>query len=75
MCCQSCGWAAMEDTEAKKAVFYHHQDAPDIKKWGEVYLCWAGDGIEIVTLAKASGLGVVWNGTKETRIKVLDKQN
>lgn len=72
LCCQSCGWAAMDDKEAEKAVFYHHQDTPDIKAHKSIMLCWSGDGIEIVTLAKAAGLAVKWDGTKETRIEVSD---
>jgi hypothetical protein len=32
LCCQSCGWAALSDEEAKNAVFYHNQDYRDFKK-------------------------------------------
>jgi hypothetical protein len=32
LCCQSCGWAALSDEEAKNAVFYHNQDYRDLKK-------------------------------------------
>lgn len=69
-CCQSCGWAALDDEAAKKAVFYHAQDMDDIKKFGTCHLCWSGDGEEILSALEEAGLGVTWDGTEDQRFCV-----
>jgi hypothetical protein len=69
-CCQTCGWAAIPDEQADKAVFYHNQDTERLQETGELYLCWSGDGQEIKTILEAEGLTVEWDGTDNTRILV-----
>jgi hypothetical protein len=69
MCCQSCGWASVPN-EYERAVFYHAQDKESMKKSGEVYLSWAGNGQEIVKVFQDNGFIVDWNGETTTRIKV-----
>jgi hypothetical protein len=70
-CCQSCGWAAIYD--AKLAVFYHSQDAQGLRKGDDLYLCWSGDGQEIVDVLKNYGLDVEWEGTNNRRIMVKNQ--
>jgi hypothetical protein len=78
LCCQSCGWAYMSDEQSEKAVFYHRQDHDTA--WDEennleerygLYLAWAGDGKEITEVLEKHGLKVEWNGSDNTRIKVV----
>ena len=70
LCCQSCGWAAMTDEESKKAVFYHRQDADDLKENGTCHLTWDGDGNEIVKILNDNGVKTEWSGEKNKRIKI-----
>lgn len=70
LCCGSCGWAEMTNKEAKKAVFYHGQDADDLKENGSCYLSWSGDGKEIVKILRANGVDAEWNGEAGTRILI-----
>lgn len=72
MCCQSCGWAAMTEEESKQAVFYHSQDAADLRDGDDLYLAWNGDGHKIVSILEDFGLDVVWNEDKNDRIVVLN---
>ena len=74
-CCQSCGWAAIEEDKADKAVFYHNQDHVDA--WdtdnnlqNKLYLCWAGDGKVITEVLTQHGLDVEWEGSDDKRIVV-----
>ena len=69
-CCQSCAWAEIADEQLEKAVFYHHQDAGDLKEHGSCYLSWNGDGKEIVKILKDNGVEVEWSGDDSKRIKV-----
>jgi len=69
-CCSTCGWAALTDEEANKAVFYHHQDKQSMIETGKLYLAWSGDGNEIVKLFTDLGLKVVWDGSKKKRILI-----
>jgi len=69
-CCQSCGWGAMTDKEAEKAVFYHRQDLERFKETGELMLAWSGNGAEIVRIFEHFGLKINWNGLGDTRISV-----
>ena len=58
-CCQSCGWAAMTDEEAEKAVFYHKQDNDTLKSKGECHLAWSGNRKEIVAVLKKNDIKVL----------------
>lgn len=71
-CCQSCGWAEIPKGNENKAVFYHAQDAERLATTGDVHLAWAGNGYEIVKAIEDAGMKVEWDGTENSRIKVLD---
>lgn len=68
-CCQSCAWSDIPD-DAKKVVFYHHQDNDDIPD-GYVYLAWRGSGRAISKALRDAGLKVSWNRSETTRIKAI----
>jgi hypothetical protein len=70
-CCQSCGCAALPDG-CKKYVFYHSQDADNLRKRGSVHLAWDGDGTEIATILQKNGLKVNWNGSRDKRMEIFD---
>jgi hypothetical protein len=70
LCCQSCGWDALSEEQARFAVFYHKQDAERLKEGGDLFLCWGGDGEEIVDILKNYGLEVNWDGSTNSRIMV-----
>jgi hypothetical protein len=70
LCCQSCAWNALSNKEAEKAVFYHQQDADDLKETGIIHLAWSGNGKEIVKILKEHGLDVEWEGSDNKRIVV-----
>jgi hypothetical protein len=70
MCCQSCGWSALSDEEAKKAVFYHNQDYIDLKNGDDLYLAWSGDGEFICDTLESFGMKVKWDGDNSDRIMV-----
>ena len=74
-CCSGCGWAAIEDKNASKAVFYHAQDARNLNKDGYVYIAWAGDGNEIRDAFVDAGLNVEWDGTENSRHKLTVATN
>jgi hypothetical protein len=69
-CCQSCGCRAVPDEFARRYVFYHAQDADDLREHGETRIAWAGDGDEIVEVFRAEGLRVEWNGSQDRRILI-----
>lgn len=69
-CCQSCAWNAVPDDKAKRAVFYHNQDAADLRTRRQCYLAWAGDGQQIVDTLRLHGVVVEWDGKPTTRILV-----
>lgn len=71
LCCQSCGWSAMTDEQAEKAVFYHRQDADDLKENGSCHLAWSGNGKEIVKILEDNGVQTKWEGTDNKRIKIF----
>ncbi len=71
MCCQSCAWSAMTDEQAKKAVFFHGQDADDLKENGSCHLAWSGNGKEIVKILEDNGVQTKWEGTDNKRIKIF----
>ena len=69
-CCQSCGWAALSEDEAKKAVFYHAQDASQLNSTGTCHLAWSGDGNEIVRILNENGVKTNWDGSENKRIEI-----
>ena len=69
-CCQNCGWAALTDEQAERAVFYHAQDYQGYKRGDDVYLCWSGDGKFIQETLTKYHLDVEWDGSNGTRILV-----
>ena len=69
-CCSSCGWSALEDEEAEKAIFYHRQDTKTMQETGKLYLAWSGDGRRIVEILETFGLVVEWDGSENKRILV-----
>lgn len=70
-CCQNCGWSAMSDEEAKKAVFYHAQDKNDLDKSGSCHIAWSGDGNEIVKIFNDNGVYTKWCGNNDKRIQIF----
>lgn len=74
-CCQSCAQAAISDEEAKKTVFYHRQDADNLKEDGSCYLTWAGNGKEIVSVLNKYGIETDWDESQNTRIKITIPKN
>ena len=74
-CCQSCGWAELEadhdHDRGDNAIFFHNQDNANIAE-GYVYLAWAGDGDEAISVLEKNGLETEWDGSKSTRIKVSE---
>ena len=75
LCCQTCAFAQIQKDhpKIKKVVFYHKQDTPTIKN-GFVYISWSGKGTEISDIAKGVGLATIWNGNKDTRIKLVEER-
>jgi Domain of unknown function (DUF6891) len=69
-CCHTCGCAEIPDEFNDRYVFYHDQDAYDLRESGETYVSWAGDGQEIVEVFRAEGLRVEWDGSRSTRILI-----
>jgi hypothetical protein len=70
-CCQTCGWAAVPDEQAEKAVFYHNQDN-DRKKEGKPFmLAWSGDGNQICKILNDNGIKTNWSGDEDNRIEVI----
>ena len=70
-CCQSCGWVAMTDEQAEKAVFYHGQDNDQKVKGEPFHLAWSGNGQEICDILNANGVKTSWEGTANKRIQVI----
>ncbi len=69
MCCQSCGWSVVPEG-TNNTVFYHSQDADDLKDTGSCHLAWEGDGEKIVEVLKKHQIEVEWNGEKTQRILI-----
>ena len=74
-CCQSCGLAEIPADKEMAYVFYHMQDAENLKDAGVCYLAWGGKvgekfGHTICDTIREAGLEVDWNGSEHTRIKV-----
>lgn len=73
LCCQSCGWNALGEEEAKKAVFYHNQDEEDLRESQSVYLAWSGDG-HFITSILSKYVTVDWDGDYNKRIFIKAKE-
>ena len=71
-CCQSCGWAALSEEEAKKAVFYHNQDNEDLRASQSLHLAWDGDG-SLITSILSKYVTVDWDGDANKRIHIKAK--
>ena len=74
-CCQSCGLAEIPEDKEMAYVFYHMQDAENLKDAGVCYLAWGGKvgekfGHTICDTIREAGLEVDWDGSEHTRIKV-----
>jgi hypothetical protein len=72
-CCQSCGLAEIPRNKESRYVFYHEQDADDLKENGKCNLAFGSSlwvGKKICKELHDSGLSVSWNGTLEQRIEV-----
>lgn len=72
-CCQSCAWYAIPEDKSSKSVFFHGQDADDLKENGSCYVSWDGNGEEIVSVFNKHGIQTEWSGSKEKRIKIFVK--
>jgi hypothetical protein len=68
-CCQSCGVAAIPETE-NKDVSYHAQDAERLRETGQTYLNWSGDLGEIRKAFEDAGVPVIQNGSDKQRILI-----
>ena len=73
-CCQTCAWHAIPDEQLEKSVFFHAQDAEDLRKKGECYLSWSGDGEEIISVLNKHGIQTDWEGSETQRIKIITKK-
>jgi hypothetical protein len=71
LCCQNCAWSALTDEQAEKAVFYHAQDFSDLKRSRSCCLAWSGDANEIIKVLNDNGVHTEWNGSENTRIKIV----
>ena len=77
-CCQTCGCAAVPKEKENAYVFYHRQDKEAIDESGNIkekgmYVAWAGKGKQIVDIISQTGLKVYWNGSNDTRIRILSQ--
>ena len=73
LCCQSCAWNALSNEEAAKAVFYHNQDAEQLREKQSVYLAWSGDG-QFITSILSKYFTVDWDGDYNKRILIKVKE-
>lgn len=81
-CCQSCGWAQVEDdydvNDDSNIVFYHGQDADSFEN-GElknlIHLAWQGNGDLIKETFEKYGFNVDWNGSEHKRIAILPRKD
>jgi len=69
-CCQSCGWAAVPDEKADKAVFYSNQDNEELKTKGRCFLTWDGDPKEIINILQENNIMTEWKGSPNSRILI-----
>ena len=67
--CMSCGWSAIPEANASKAVFFHEQDAEELRN-ARVMLAWVGDSELISRLAREHGFNVEWSGSSDQRIQL-----
>jgi hypothetical protein len=69
-CCQSCGLDALPKGTTDY-VFYHSQDRENLRKTGECYLAFSGDGYKIVKILNDNGVKTEWNGSDAQRIRMF----
>ena len=69
-CCQSCGWASVPDGKGDKVVFYHNQDASDLRNNGRCHLAWSGDLDKITKILEENEIKIINKDdlNSETRI-------
>jgi hypothetical protein len=67
-CCNSCGWAEIDDAKAEKAVFYHRQNTQDLQEKNSCHLSWSGNGEEIVSVLQKHGIKTEWDGNENKKI-------
>jgi hypothetical protein len=72
-CCLSCAWYEIPNEEADKVVFYHNQDNYDFKQGEDLYLAWAGNANEIISILQRRGLVCEWDGSANSRIVVKNE--
>lgn len=73
-CCQSCGCAAVPEDKAEAYVFYHAQDKDDLDRNGSCYLAFGGNGAKIVEILNANSIKTEWDGSENSRIKMICKE-
>jgi hypothetical protein len=76
ICCQSCAWTAISSKGFEKAIFWHEQDDErafnrDGNLVNGLYLAWSDSGAEIVSCLEKAGFKTEWDGSEDTRIKIL----
>jgi hypothetical protein len=69
-CCQQCGWAAVPDDNADRAVFFHGQDTKDLIETGACFLSWSGDSQVICDVLGRHGIATEHDGRENVRIKI-----
>lgn len=70
-CCNTCGWAALTEEEAEKAVFIHRQSERNWREDGTTHLSWSGDGDEIFDVMERNGLNPLWEGIPTKKIQIF----
>jgi hypothetical protein len=68
-CCQSCGLAALPD-DADEYIFFHDQDADDLRRGNSCFLSWGGNPVHIIKRLEEAGLVVDWDGSDKVRLQV-----
>ena len=69
-CCSSCGWAAIPENQSNKAVFYHKQELESKREGIPLYVCWDGNGDDIIKIFSNNGIESTWNGEKDNKIVI-----
>ncbi len=80
-CCQTCATSALTQApynlkDGDKFVFYHNQDAQNLKFYGRCHLAFGAtveDGKVIARIFQEQGLKVTWDETMDHRIEIEQK--
>lgn len=76
ICCSTCGHHELgKQSTNGKWVFWHAQSHDNLIEDAQVHLQWSGDGEEICTALRETGLSVEWNGTEQRAIGVSLRLN